>query len=151
MVAKKKQRPKRQKASPRAIKAADHSEQSLRLRREGKTFSAIGTTLGLTTEGARKAVYRALHAIVESTEESAKDLRELESQRLDEMIRALWPKVKKGEIGAIDIAVKIIARRAKLFGLDEPKKNEHTGKDGKPIEVAVNTWLDLVKSAASKG
>jgi hypothetical protein len=49
------------------------------------------------------------------------------------MLRAIYATATKGDTGAIDRILRIMERRAKLWGLDTPVRNEHTGKDGGPI------------------
>ena len=46
----------------------------------------------------------------------------LELARLDVAQRAIWKKVVKGDLAAIDRLLKIMQRRAKLIGLDAPVK-----------------------------
>lgn len=49
------------------------------------------------------------------------------------MIGVLWPRVLKGDYLAMDRAIKLMERRAKLLGLDAPTKSEAT--DGLLIQV----------------
>lgn len=60
-------------------------------------------------------------------QEPADDLRRLELSRLDEALRAIWPKVKKGDLFAIDRYLKISERRAKLVGLDSKTEIQLSG------------------------
>ena len=39
---------------------------------------------------------------------------------LDEMLAAIWDKAKRGNLGAIREVIRIMERRARLFGCDEP-------------------------------
>ncbi len=63
------------------------------------------------------------------------DMRALERARLDDELRAIWPQVRNGNPRAIEVALKIQERMAKLYGLDAPVKSELTGKDGAPVEI----------------
>jgi hypothetical protein len=67
--------------------------------------------------------------------EAAEDVRELETQRLDAMLFALRTKIKQGDVRAIDTAIRIADRRAKLLGLDAPTRNELCGHNGGPIAI----------------
>ncbi len=49
------------------------------------------------------------------------------------MLLALWRRVQSGDDHAIDRALRIMERRARLLGLDAATKTEHTGKEGGPI------------------
>ena len=45
--------------------------------------------------------------------------------RLERMLQAVWPLAEKGDPKAIDSAVKILEREAKLLGLDAPTRLDH--------------------------
>lgn len=92
---------------------------ALELRLAGQEYAAIADELGYANKsGAYKAVQNALTAIIR---EPAEQLVTLEVARLDAMLRAVWKRiVGKGELGAIDRALKIMERRARLLGLDKP-------------------------------
>lgn len=97
---------------------------ALDLRADGLTFNEIGAQLKITGSGARKLVERALERLREENAEGRKHLRDIETRRLDRMLRALGPALREGEPEACKIALKIQERRAKLYGLDEPEKAE---------------------------
>jgi len=114
-----------------------------RLRVEGHTFQQIADRLGYRHRGlARRAVERALMGTIR---ESADELRALELARLDEMWCRSWSVmatpyatvsggrvVRDGDgkvvpdwkpiLDAIDRLLKIMERRARLLGLDAPRK-----------------------------
>lgn len=52
------------------------------------------------------------------------DVVRVEVQRLDRAMAAIWTKVQGGDLEAIDRMVKLMERRAKLLGLDAPKRVE---------------------------
>jgi hypothetical protein len=47
-------------------------------------------------------------------------LRVLEAGRLDQLQLAIWKSALAGHLGAIDRVLRIMERRARLFGLDTP-------------------------------
>jgi hypothetical protein len=57
-------------------------------------------------------------------------VRELELTRLDAMLLPLWRRVQAGEEKAIDRALRIMERRARLLGLDAPTRGELSGPEG---------------------
>lgn len=72
-------------------------------------------------------------AIEKTTAENAEltqHVIDLELQRLDTMLLSLEDKIKEGSLGAIDKALKIMERRAKLLGLDKPSKIAPTNPEG---------------------
>ena len=64
-------------------------------------------------------------------------MRDLEAARLDAMLLPLWRRVQQGDERAVDRALKIMERRARLLGLDAPSKSEQSGSDGEPLKIVV--------------
>ena len=110
--------------TPKRATAAQRRNQALQRRIGGWTFQAIGDELGITRQAAHGLVVTALKDLNEKTMESASELQRLELERLDVMNSAIWGAVLKGDVGAIDRAIRIQARRAALMGLDSPSKHE---------------------------
>ncbi len=73
-------------------------------------------------------------ALDKTLQEPAENLRQLELERLDAMLTAIWPQALNGYLGAIDRVLKIIERRSKLLGL------ENAGQDN---EVQTVAWAPL--------
>jgi len=100
----------------RQVRAHERHLQALELRKAGVTYEVIATQLGYANaSGARKAVVSALKATLR---EPAAELRELELARLDAMLLPLWRPVQAGDEKAVDRALRIMERRARLLGLD---------------------------------
>jgi hypothetical protein len=90
--------------------------QALELRKAGVAYAVIAERLGYKTEsGAWRAV---MSALKKTLREPADELRKLEAERLDGLWLAIISMAKAGNLGAIDRALKIQDRRAKLLGLD---------------------------------
>lgn len=93
---------------------------ALALRTSGSSYEEIATQLGWKSRSAAvKAVRRALDR---SLQPVADEYRALQMQRLDAMRRGIWPKVERGDARAVEVAVKIEEREAKLLGLDMPQQ-----------------------------
>ena len=100
----------------RQVRAHERHLQALELRKAGVTYEVIAGQLGYANaSGARKAVLSALKATLR---EPAAELRELELARLDAMLLPLWRPVQAGDEKAVDRALRIMERRARLLGLD---------------------------------
>lgn len=100
--------------------------EALELRRSGATYQAIADAVGYANaSAAHKAVASAMR---NAFLQPAKELRELEADRLDLLQTAIWPAAIKGDLKAVDRAIRIVEARAKLMGLNEPIKTEHTHK-----------------------
>ncbi|MFJ8430480.1 hypothetical protein ACIQ9P_04150 [Kitasatospora sp. NPDC094019] len=96
---------------------------------------------------ARSVLRDTAHALehrIAAARESIEELRALEDARLDRMFLVAYRKaVRDGDLPAIDRALRIMERRARLLGLDRPIRAEITGGDGGPIEVADATADEL--------
>jgi len=125
------------KSSKRLIVAAERQARALELRKAGWTFARIAATVGWAHEsGARYSVTQALDALREDALEGAEKIRTLEIERLNELHRVAYEKALTGDLDAIDRALRIAARRAKLLGLDAPTRIEQTKTAGAPDDEA---------------
>jgi hypothetical protein len=88
------------------------------LRREGLSHRAIARELGIAPSTAYKRVAHALAALNRDNATQAAELRALEALRLDELQETAWEQATDGDLLALDRVLAIMARRAKLFGLD---------------------------------
>lgn len=117
----------RPKTSKVDIDAAARRLRAIELRRAGLSYRAIGEQLGCDPSAAYRHVAAELEALRGACAEEAKELRELELDRLDLYLRAIMPKVLAGDTKAVNVALGIGKRRAELTGLDAPVKIEQTG------------------------
>jgi hypothetical protein len=107
-----------ERATPAKIVAVERQRQALELRLAGLTFEAIAQRIGYSNRSsAADAVTAALRATVQVP---ADDLRELECERLDSLLNAMWPKAVGGSHLAVDRCLAIMERRSRLLGLDAP-------------------------------
>jgi len=97
----------------------DRETEVVKLRRGGLTWDLIGERVGLTASGAQKAHERALARVVA---EDVNAIRQLETERLDLAQSAIWGKVLQGDNPSIANLLRIMERRAKLLGLDQPTR-----------------------------
>ena len=106
------------------IEATERQGAALELRLKGMSYRQIAEQLQIQVGTAHELVNTyLLNAVTEPGEE----LRTLEVERLDVMLKAIWADVEAGDVKAIDAALKISDRRAKLLGIDAPTKIEHSG------------------------
>ena len=106
------------KTSKHRMQALERQRRALELRTAGHSYQAIADALGYRgPAGAYQAVTNAATRLIQ---EPAEEVRRLELGRLDAMLRAIWPRVENGELGAISQALAIQDRRARYLGLDAP-------------------------------
>lgn len=94
------------------------ASQALERRLTGATYSQIAAELGYSSEaGPRNAIDRML-----TRRETANvaALREVEGDRLDQLMRAHWTAAASGDVEATKVVLSVIDRRMKLFGLAAP-------------------------------
>lgn len=108
-------------AGARRLTATETQRNALEARKVGATYRQIASGLNITVSSAHKAVQVALR---KTLQEPADDVRALELERLDAMLWSLRRPLADGHLGAIDRALKIMDRRAKLLGLDAPTKQQ---------------------------
>jgi DNA-binding Lrp family transcriptional regulator len=118
------------KTSRLRVQGAETRVQCFQLRLAGASFADIGKKLGISAQAAHQHVTKYLQETAAKTAEIAEDVRTLEVQRCDRLLLGLWPAASKGNPQAVEKALKVMERRAKLLGLDAPTKVAPTNPDG---------------------
>lgn len=138
--------PGKSKTSPESIDKRKRMAQALQLRETGANYRQIAQALDISTSTAHSYVDEAMK---ELTREPAESLLQLELSRLDAMLLGIWKKASRGELHAIDRALRIMERRTKFAGLDQLAAQK-IAQDGKDLP-AVDAWLDaMLNSGASE-
>lgn len=114
--------------SPRRIEAAEKRRRALQLRKAGATFDQIAEQVGYSSRG--KACEAVQGELADLPKEDAVELRDLELARLDSLLTAMWPKAMNGNGWAVDRVLRIMERRARLAGLDQPEQIAITTAQG---------------------
>jgi hypothetical protein len=116
------------------VAAHDNQLKALEFRKAGLPYTTIALQLGYNSpQAAWKAVKTALKRTIQ---EPADEVRQMEIERLDAVLVAVWAQVKQGNLPAVDRYVKLAQRRAELLGLDAPKRTDITS-EGKAITFLV--------------
>lgn len=140
----------RTRAGAALVRGVEASARAVELRARAYTFDEIGRELGMSGEGARKAVSRGLMQTIVASKERADELRAEESERLMRLLGELRPIVEAEadpalKVRAIGEARQISARLSALHGLDAPTRTQVTGKDGGPIQHAIGSLADMLR------
>lgn len=110
--------------SVRRLAVRAKAMQALEMRKAGATFEVIANQLGYSSKA---DVYNRVMALLErQKDEAAEPLRRLEVERCDRLQLAVWADAVGGNLKAIETALHIMERRARLLGLDRPVKVEAT-------------------------
>ena len=111
--------------------------QALDLRKAGFTFREIADKLDMSLGQAHKYVHDELKNLAAQALDSADELRQMELERLDMLIKGLEPMAAVGKPDAVSAYLRVMERRAKLLGLDAPVRQEVTGADGGALEIII--------------
>ncbi|MFF6903440.1 hypothetical protein [Streptomyces hydrogenans] len=131
---------------------AERRAKLVRFRRMGVPFDDPRILdLGYSSRGAAsKDLIRALESNRDDEAAEVSVYRQQEGERLDSMLAALWPQateerpqygaegkyIGKGvDVRAVDSVLRIIALRAKLFGLEMPAALEVSGPGGSAVRL----------------
>ncbi len=134
--------PSESKTSKRRSTTAEREVKAFELRKEGWTYRDIGAELGISGPAAFKLVTKVLRRHADLLREDVPTQLEMELARLDAIWRSIWPGVQDGDLQAVDRALKVGVRRARLLGLDrKPSGEDPAGekrKDSPPLIVYVH-------------
>lgn len=119
-------RPKRRTTAPRSVECIDWHRRAVEMRTQGHTYQQIADACGVSMSAAYKAVCTYLEQTRAIAREAAEEVRRIELDRLDRMLAAVAPKAEDGDLQAVQTAIKLQERRAKLLGLDAPAETRTT-------------------------
>jgi|GEM_PF-3856280 len=108
-------------------KASARQAKALELRISGASYRTIAQTLGYGgPSGAHKSVVAGIKKMLQEPSETCK---RLELTRLDKLLAAFWQKAMNGDELAADRVLKVMERRARLLGIDQPVDMNFLVKD----------------------
>lgn len=107
--------------------------QALQLRAHGHNYRGIAKALGCAPDTAHRLVTSAMAAERETISQAKADVVEMEILRCDTYLQAIAKKIQSGDVRAIDTALRVAERRARLLGLDAPTKIAPTTPDGQGL------------------
>lgn len=105
------------------VKRHEQVMRAYELRRDGMSYKDIAKVLGIAHGTARNWIVAELER---TAAEPREEVRKIEVERLDYLYSKLKPRIDQGESQAINSALKVMDRRAKLLGLDMPVQVEVT-------------------------
>lgn len=106
---------------------------ALSLRIQGYSLETIRDKCGYSS--VREASDAISKLLVAYEIETIEDARKIELARMDRMLEMIVSKIDSGSLSAIDRALKLSERRAKLLGLDAPEQVNQTGEITVSVEV----------------
>lgn len=95
------------------------AKRAYQLRTSGCTLDEVAEQLELPRGSVAGLIRNSMREASDLVSEGAKsELLLLEVSRLDALQRAVWPAAMNGDTRSVDTALKVIAQRAKLLGLE---------------------------------
>lgn len=98
-----------------AARLVEVEEQVMELRIRGRSFYQIERELNITNAN---RVFRRALARSGNVEYKRAEATRLEGERLDALQDGIWPRAMSGDPRAVEVAIKLLERRSKLYGLD---------------------------------
>ena len=125
--------------------------QALDLRLKGCDYGEIGRKLKISGAGAYKILMRVLDRWKEEFAETVPQVRQMELQRCDVMLKALEKGVRRGDTKSIQTALKVGERRARLLGLDAPVKVNPMDDEGRTMDLVAFRAIVLAAEVIPDG
>lgn len=114
----------------RAVVIAERRNKAVQMRLAGLPYRVIAEKLGYSNQKVASAdVTRALQLAAKAQQESSEDLLQIEIDRLDRMMAALWGKACEGDVKSVEAVERLISRRSSLLGLDLINRNGAENSD----------------------
>jgi len=107
------------------IVAEERRVKVLEMRVAGHSLREIAGETGTSLTTAYNDIRKVFARIKDEANETAEDEIRLDRIRLDRATKAVWLRVVGGDLAAIDSYVKLRDARARLLGLDAPKRLSH--------------------------
>jgi hypothetical protein len=113
------------RSGARAIAKRTQLKEAIAMRASGASLQAVVDagigykTIAAVSKAIKEELARNMVAEVDT-------LREMMGYQLDQLLMPIWLRARRGELDAIDRAVKILDQKAKLFGLNAPQQVEQT-------------------------
>lgn len=103
----------------------------------GMSTREIAKLLGVNHTTISRDLKARLEAISKDNKEVERE-RSLQQARLNSLMAVQWPQAMEGgeTQEPTKMILQLMERQAKLLGLDVPKRVEHSGPDGEPVEAA---------------
>jgi transposase len=125
---------------PRNQKAQVDAETRLRERKavdlvlSGASYEQVAEQCGYTNKG---TAWHAVHRLLAREDaEGAEQLRNVQGAQIERLLQANWQYALAGDLKAGQFCLQLLARQARLFGLDKPIQVEITDQDAVNAQIA---------------
>lgn len=128
------------KTNPKMVADLQRQQQAVTLRASGATYQQIADQLGFSSaQSAHRSVQQALKNQGRGDRE---ELAAIEAVALDTLQRKMFKQALEGSTSAVDSVLKIMGRRAKLFGLDDyESRMAAAAEKNADSNAAMSSWI----------
>jgi transposase len=133
-------------ALPNPARIADEQAKCFDLKRMGMSVRAIAAELNMSSATVQRRLQDAYDELVMPV---AAEVKKMELERLDSYLLRLEKRLQQGEdpIRVVPVAMKVLERRARYLGLDEPEKIDATVHEVSQQDLAI---AELVREAQAQ-
>jgi hypothetical protein len=132
----------------RSVSVGERTRRAIALKLAGASYAAIAEQLGYANSGsAHKAVQRGLKFALQ---ESAGELRKIHYGRLEHMLMLVWPDVNRKDLSSMQMALGIMDRMERLFGLNAAERIE-VSASRETVILADGNKEDYIKALQEAG
>lgn len=121
---------------------ADRARKAYEMTLAGRTQDEIAKELGVSHQTINKDLK---YWIAQTVMPLAEDAKKMQLDRLELLWRAAYTKAQSGDVPAMNAALKVLERQAKLLGLDITKVEFSQVNDPREIEL-----IELINEARAK-
>lgn len=122
---------------------------AVEMRLQGYRYHDIAQKLGVTEVAVYYMIKRTLEHWNEDLKEKVPQLRQMELARLESYIKSLQKKIHYGDVKAIQAAVRVHERIARIMGLDAPTSIKHSG-EGEGGAISVEVFRQMITEAQTE-
>jgi len=120
------------------VKGVPKDEQAYLMRVSGYRVDQIAETLGLSITEANDLILQVGERKAAVSAETLRISTQLEIDRIDALLKALWPAAEAGDLATVDRVQRLMERRAKMLGLDAPEIRAQ-------LQIQAHDRIDLSK------
>lgn len=121
--------PTTSKTASKRVVAADRRAKILELRKAGWTLAEIGKEMHIHPTRVHALLKDILKKLNDKMVDELQETITIEESRIDELLKAVWPKAKDGDVKATEMVLRLMERRARLRGLDRVEPSQRVKFD----------------------
>ncbi len=142
------------------LRLAERKARAYSLSLAGWNYREISMDIGVSPQQVGKYIRGALANVEDLSAAQTAELRQIQFDRIQALFKKVWAKVATGKdlLSAVQTAIRLLEREAKLMGLDAPTKVDITAKvramareEGFDPDDAVDVAFKEIRAGGSSG